>query len=276
MEGKRMLLEVAAAVEGVPDDVMIVAAHRLVVRECAVVDVSDGGREKVLYVLTDAILVCKQRKADRKKRQQFEQIIDIASANVDSVGRGSIESKKVVPSLAINELILGFKSEEEAEEIHTLLVMMKREVKSRSMTLASPAIGKAIADFRARRHHSISQHIVRVAQSLSTQPNEGSSLLKEGYLEKRGGVVKNWKVRYMQLHEAEIRYFAKKGDKMAKGVIPLANCTVRIPADNMVEIFHPERRTFYLNAKTRDEAVAWMRAIDEAINTTAARLSTSV
>jgi hypothetical protein len=55
--------------------------------------------------------------------------------------------------------------------------------------------------------------------------------IKEGWLSKRGHVVKSWKKRLFVLDGLSLAYYAKVGDSKPKGVIPLLGATV---------IFEPE------------------------------------
>ena len=53
---------------------------------------------------------------------------------------------------------------------------------------------------------------------------------KEGQLEKRGGLIKSWHARWCALDDTRgpaLRYYARVGDRVPRGVVLLAGATVR-------------------------------------------------
>lgn len=96
--------------------------------------------------------------------------------------------------------------------------------------------------------------------------------LKTGFLEKRGHVVKNWKLRWFVLHDEGIWYHASEKEK-AKGYIPLEGSWLE-RVSNPVEQFNKHfaivihtslNRDYYLSASNDDDMEDWYSAIKQAI-----------
>lgn len=107
---------------------------------------------------------------------------------------------------------------------------------------------------------------------------------KEGYLNKRGEVNKNFQKRYFVLKGNLLFYFDKKGDKEPVGVIILEGCTIgtnffmwqdkfterpqilELAEDDeqftfKIEFHGTNNRSYVLGAETQDSMEQWMKAL---------------
>lgn len=89
---------------------------------------------------------------------------------------------------------------------------------------------------------------------------------KEGYLNKRGEVNKNFQRRYFVLKGNLLFYFDKKGDKEPLGVIILEGCTIELAEDEeqfcFKILFHgTNNRNYILGAESQEAMEQWMKAI---------------
>jgi dual adaptor for phosphotyrosine/3-phosphotyrosine/3-phosphoinositide len=88
---------------------------------------------------------------------------------------------------------------------------------------------------------------------------------KEGFLTKRGGLIKNWKLRYFVLKKNELRYYRQRTDTKPLRVIDLQGCT-ECAADacdgrpNGFRLTFPWR-VFYFSASSPGEAKDWIDII---------------
>ncbi|XP_078358276.1 pleckstrin homology domain-containing family A member 1-like [Oculina patagonica] len=91
--------------------------------------------------------------------------------------------------------------------------------------------------------------------------------IKEGYLTKKGAVVKNWKKRYFKLDSLKLAYYEKNSDKDPIRVIFASEIVAvrqNIGADNtrkhLFEVVTPSRR-FLIQGETEEEMKSWVDAI---------------
>lgn len=103
--------------------------------------------------------------------------------------------------------------------------------------------------------------------------------LKEGMLEKRGDVVKNWKQRhFVALNEADnfqVKYYEKEGGKI-KGTVELCGYSARSFDEEEVKEYGPNgiklvpwndrRRTWFFKCANEEEKTEWMRIFNNACN----------
>lgn len=99
------------------------------------------------------------------------------------------------------------------------------------------------------------------AYAVSATPTD-----KEGYINKRGEVNKNFQRRYFVLKGNLLFYFDKKGDKEPLGVIILEGCTVELAEDEeqfcFKILFHgTNNRTYVLGAESQESMEQWMKAL---------------
>lgn len=95
--------------------------------------------------------------------------------------------------------------------------------------------------------------------------------IKEGYLSKKGAVVKNWKKRYFKLDTFRLAYYEKYNDKEPLKVInsyEVTDVKASQSTDNnrehMFEVVTPTR-TFLIQGKTEEEMHSWIDAIKSAL-----------
>ncbi|XP_060523416.1 sesquipedalian-1 isoform X2 [Cylas formicarius] len=89
---------------------------------------------------------------------------------------------------------------------------------------------------------------------------------KEGYLNKRGEVNKNFQKRYFILKGNLLFYFEKKGDKEPLGVIILEGCTIELCEDEeqfcfKIEFHGTNNRSYILGAESQESMEQWMKAL---------------
>ncbi|KAL2099179.1 hypothetical protein ACEWY4_005659 [Coilia grayii] len=101
-----------------------------------------------------------------------------------------------------------------------------------------------------------------------------SSVLKEGFLVKRGHLVLNWKARWFVLLPDKLMYYKYEGgkkDSSKRGTIPLANCVITCPYlehENRPLVLRLETNTsedFFLEACSREERDDWAACISAAV-----------
>ncbi|XP_065153589.1 pleckstrin-2 [Paramisgurnus dabryanus] len=104
--------------------------------------------------------------------------------------------------------------------------------------------------------------------------SENKSVLKDGFLVKRGHVVHNWKVRWFVLKQDRLMYYKYEGgkrDSRHRGTIPLNNCTITCPYleyENRPLVLRLQTSTseeHFLEACTREERDEWAAAIGKAV-----------
>ncbi|KAJ3623984.1 hypothetical protein MTP99_017643 [Tenebrio molitor] len=89
---------------------------------------------------------------------------------------------------------------------------------------------------------------------------------KEGFLNKRGEVNRNFQRRYFVLKGNLLFYFDKKGDKEPVGVIILEGCTIELAEDDEMFsfkiVFHGiNNRSYVLGAESQEAMEQWMKAL---------------
>ncbi|XP_023022677.1 sesquipedalian-1-like [Leptinotarsa decemlineata] len=89
---------------------------------------------------------------------------------------------------------------------------------------------------------------------------------KEGYLNKRGEVNKNFQRRYFLLKGNLLFYFDKKGDREPVGVIILEGCSIELAEDDeqfsfKIEFHGINNRSYVLGAESQESMEQWMKAL---------------
>jgi serine/threonine protein kinase len=117
----------------------------------------------------------------------------------------------------------------------------------------------------------ISKRLIAAAKERSTWDRDNDEDLvagkKSGWLHKQGSLVKNWKRRWFVLDYPHLRYYASPEDTTPKGEI---NCTevtltekhaVAVGREHCFAMYHPDRRTFFLQSEDEDQMMRWVQAI---------------
>jgi len=99
---------------------------------------------------------------------------------------------------------------------------------------------------------------------------EDLAVEKEGYLTKRGGMIKTWRKRWCTITENNVlHYYANKKDKKPKGRINLQGASVEIASNcgkpHAFEIA-TKKRTYFLYASDVDDKYSWTEAVKKAIS----------
>ncbi|XP_076841868.1 pleckstrin-2 isoform X2 [Brachyhypopomus gauderio] len=103
---------------------------------------------------------------------------------------------------------------------------------------------------------------------------QDSSILKEGFLVKRGHVVHNWKVRWFVLKADKLLYYRYEGgkrDNCHRGTIPLTGCEITCPYleyDTRPLVLRLKTNTsedHFLEACSREERDEWAAVIGAAV-----------
>ncbi|CAH1178916.1 unnamed protein product [Phaedon cochleariae] len=89
---------------------------------------------------------------------------------------------------------------------------------------------------------------------------------KEGYLNKRGEVNKNFQRRYFILKGNLLFYFDKKGEREPVGVIILEGCSIELAEDEeqfsfKIEFHGINNRSYVLGAESQESMEQWMKAL---------------
>lgn len=92
---------------------------------------------------------------------------------------------------------------------------------------------------------------------------------KCGWLYKQGKVVKNWKRRWFVLDYPKLMYYSNPNDLSApKGEIDCDQITLSekhaaatVQRENCFAVYHPDRRTFFLQADSEVAMMSWVAAI---------------
>ncbi|KAJ6667230.1 hypothetical protein lerEdw1_017208 [Lerista edwardsae] len=104
---------------------------------------------------------------------------------------------------------------------------------------------------------------------------EGSGILKEGFLVKKGHVVHNWKARWFVLLQDRLLYYKLVGGKKEpspKGRILLDGCTITCPCleyENRPLVIKLKTKTnteYFLDSCSREERDSWALDITGAIH----------
>jgi PH domain len=113
------------------------------------------------------------------------------------------------------------------------------------------------------------------------QVDNSSLAVKQGQLKKVGGKTKSWKMRWFVLRRNALFYFEARDQAHSSwkplGSVPLKRSTVSAcaPSDhggrsNAFRVFHPQRRTYFMQAASANERDVWIAAIAEAMADVAA------
>ena len=91
----------------------------------------------------------------------------------------------------------------------------------------------------------------------------------QGFLEKKGGVRRNWLRRWFVINGAALEYYTKEGGEL-KGSIPLAGNEARLSTapsshDHELEVVTVER-VFRIRATSEHECLEWLDALRHAID----------
>lgn len=98
---------------------------------------------------------------------------------------------------------------------------------------------------------------------------EGGGLV-EGWLVKQGHLVKNWKRRYFVLEWPVLKYYKDPADApaAARGQVLCDQVTLseklaleRTGKEYCFGIFHPDRKTYFLQAESEADMMRWVKAI---------------
>ncbi|KAK7016316.1 Pleckstrin y domain-containing family A member 1 [Favolaschia claudopus] len=108
----------------------------------------------------------------------------------------------------------------------------------------------------------------QTGETRNTQGSAGESVIKAGYLWKKGERRKTWKKRWFVLRTAHLAYYKTAAEYQLLRLLDLSDvhsCTkVSLKRhENTFGLVSPIR-TFYLQAKNPDDVHDWVRAIDEA------------
>ncbi|XP_053358642.1 pleckstrin-2 [Clarias gariepinus] len=103
---------------------------------------------------------------------------------------------------------------------------------------------------------------------------QNGSVLKQGFLVKRGHMVHNWKVRWFVLKAEQLLYYRYEGgkrDSCHRGSIPLHDCEITCPYleyENRPLVLRLKTKTseeYFLEACSREERDEWAAEIDVAV-----------
>jgi len=102
----------------------------------------------------------------------------------------------------------------------------------------------------------------------STTPSGVEIPSKEGFMTKKGEVVKNWKRRWFVLYGSMLFYYKKQGDSSPAGwvnlqeITRLPECLVEPPPDKTFCIsLHTPTREYLINADNGEEMFDWIQLL---------------
>lgn len=104
----------------------------------------------------------------------------------------------------------------------------------------------------------------------NNKEHEFNKVIKEGYLEKQGALVKNWKRRYFILKKGSLYYYKEKEAKTPRGLINLINAQVTSNESSNMNYVHTfciltGNRTWIIAAKDEAEKQSWIQAISASV-----------
>jgi len=120
---------------------------------------------------------------------------------------------------------------------------------------------------------AIQTAIQQSARGSLKNSKEGSVLVKQGYLTKKGAKRRNWATRWFILKSGVLAYHKSPSDLEPKGVIYLDGCKVQ-PTEELKKPFlfaiskksnQPNDRVYYIQAKNPADFDAWINAIRSCI-----------
>lgn len=99
-----------------------------------------------------------------------------------------------------------------------------------------------------------------------------NKVIKEGYMQKQGAWVKNWKRRYFILKKGSLFYYKEREDKIPRGIINLLNASVVPVHEKESDIQGPHYvfgiktgfRTWWIACKDNTTKLQWMQTIQQA------------
>jgi len=95
-------------------------------------------------------------------------------------------------------------------------------------------------------------------------------IIREGWLEKQGGMIKTWKKRWFEMKKTTIYYFKQKNGEMMGQINVTPDCKVQTyPGCKKQPSFLisvPSQRNFVIVAPSKDEHDQWIEAIQYVIN----------
>ena len=108
-------------------------------------------------------------------------------------------------------------------------------------------------------------HAALQAHAESHSESQSSSILRRGYMSKRGGNRKNWSVRFFTLQPGVLSYAKNESTTKALGVIHLVNAIIqdsdRKPYSFTITV---PNRTYFIDAKSYLEKEEWVTALRKA------------
>ncbi|KAJ3444284.1 ribosomal protein S6 KINASE [Anaeramoeba flamelloides] len=99
---------------------------------------------------------------------------------------------------------------------------------------------------------------------------DSKKVYKQGFLVKRGALIKSWKKRWFVIRGSVLSYYKSKTAKFPKGLIPLTpGVTVEITKKGrkkfVFSVTIPQKRTFFISASSEEDRKEWMEAISDTI-----------
>ena len=95
-------------------------------------------------------------------------------------------------------------------------------------------------------------------------------ILKEGWLEKQGGMIKTWKNRWFILRNKTLFYYKEKNGELMGQIELSSNCKVGPNPKNKKQpsffIDVPSQRNFIIVAKTLEDHNSWIQIIQAVIS----------
>ncbi|KAJ3436326.1 sesquipedalian [Anaeramoeba flamelloides] len=93
------------------------------------------------------------------------------------------------------------------------------------------------------------------------------TIIKEGFLKKQGGTIKNWKKRWFILTDTNFFYYKNQKSEIPKGEISLKDVKITILNEKKLNfsIDATNRRTFYIRCFKKEEMNDWIEQINNVI-----------
>lgn len=107
-----------------------------------------------------------------------------------------------------------------------------------------------------------------IAASGDSWAAEGETVLKTGFMRKKGGLRHNWTERWFVLTTSALSYFASRSDTQAKGRILLRDATLGQVKDKGGDILlglHFHGRTYVMQCKDNQSKAKWVESLSTAI-----------
>ncbi|XP_076804933.1 phosphatidylinositol 3,4,5-trisphosphate-dependent Rac exchanger 1 protein-like isoform X1 [Clavelina lepadiformis] len=109
------------------------------------------------------------------------------------------------------------------------------------------------------------QEAYRIFDQLQQEWDNAGLCNKQGFLTKRGGNVKSWKIRWFTLRSNELKYFDEPVDEKALNTLDVCQCKCVCDTDNRMKpncfglVF--DDRTYFIYATNQSEKVEWMNLL---------------